>query len=131
MNKRCKDALYHAWTNTTPEQVSAYNRGYYQKNKADWVTRKEKREQHNYWNSSILNANTDKAFLTKVGEKTREKLDFEKAGEKVYDAVDAGKKAIETVIENRKKVHEERGDVTNTIFAILKRGFSWLSKWFS
>ena len=67
MNKYCKDALYHAWTNVSPEKVSSYNRGYYQKNKLDWVTRKKKREEntHNYLNSELSNNRIDNTKVAK------------------------------------------------------------------
>lgn len=129
MNKRCKDALYHAWTNTTPEQVSAYNRGYYQKNKADWVTRKKQRARASSVSKAISSTPPTR---TKSG---IARLDFEKTGGILYDIVEAGKNFIKnvvnTTIEWRKTVHEERHDTSNTIGALIKSGWNWLKNWFN
>lgn len=143
MNKYCKDALYHAWINVSPEDVSAYNRKYYHKNKQDWVTRKKKREEnaHNYWNNELPNSNrihdtkATKDDNTSVGGKIMDrivnKLDLEKTGGEVYDVVNSGNKAVENFIESRKETRKKEGSTTNSILSILKRGFDYLSKLFS
>ena len=132
MNKYCKDALYHAWTNVSPEDVSAYNREYYNKNKQDWVDRKKKREEnaHNYWNSEILNAKVsseDKYGLDTPRKSVYENLNFEKAGEFAFDVINTGKKIISSIVNGIKSKREREGTTSNSIISILKRGFQWLS----
>lgn len=129
MNKYCKDALYHAWTNTSKEEVSNYNKDYYSKHKEDWVTRKLNRQSNKVMSSNIGNSSKN------VEESKRKHLDYEKAGGILYDIIEAGKNfiknAIDTTIEWRKTVHEERHDTSNTIGALLKSGWNWLKNWFN
>lgn len=137
-NKNIKTYLYHAWTNASSEYVSNYNKGYYADHKNDWKVRKAKRQseriqggsEHDYWNQEILNAKTDRSFLEKVGKRAVQKIDLEKGGYALYDTVETGKKVINSVTDSIKKKRQEKGETSNSIFAIIKRGFSFLSDWF-
>lgn len=132
MNKHCKDALYHAWTNVSPEEVSAYNKGYYADHKLDWVRRKQ--ERLNKVQSSILDeASSNNSSSGYSSEHKYIAPDYEWAGEKTYDilhaTIDLGKKFINKFTDWRKEVHTKRQDTTNTIPALIKSGINWLKNW--
>lgn len=143
MNKYCKDALYHAWTNTPSEVVSEYNKEYYKKHAQDWVTRKEKRNEANNSILSVGSSMNEAPKITSTGNsaKTENKKftpDYEYGGQVLYDIVQGAKKTIETGIEfistlfsNKKQRHIEKGDYDSTIVGVIKSGIKWLKSWMS
>lgn len=158
-NRNIKTCLYHAWTNVSSEYVSDYNKGYYAEHKNDWRVRKAKRQSeriqggHNYFNqelnkpassrtnsSNFLSSESIQEAANSLSKQYRSnsKWNFEKGGEFLYDVVsvgksviEAGKKAINSIINWRKEVHEKRQDTTNTIGALIKSGINWLKNYFS
>lgn len=127
-NRHCKDALYHAWTNVSKEDVSNYNRDYYARNKLDWIKRKEKRKNpifnHGASNNGLQSGEGESFGLKNLVQGVK------KTYEIVKDTIEAGKNFINKVIDWRREVHKERGDTSTTIPAMIKSGFDWLKKYF-
>lgn len=134
-NKIFKDYLAHAWVNTSPEEISNYNREYYKQHALDWVKRKEKRK-----NTTLAPA-TDRipkvSNTASSGSSGWKGADLEYGGEKLYDIVhvtssvikatiNAGKRFIDSIIDWRKDVHIRRQDKGSTIGGMIKSGLKWI-----
>ena len=132
MNKYCKDALYHAWTNVSPEQVSEYNKGYYAEHKNDWVIRKQKQMEkkknpifnHGASNNGVQSGTGEKFGIKDIANGAKKTYDF------VKNTIETGKNFINRIIDWRKEVHKERGDTSSTFVSVIKSGFEWLKNYF-
>lgn len=135
-NRHCKDALYHAWTNVSKEDVSNYNRDYYARNKMDWVTRKQRRQaqrnfdtgsEHNYWPYNVSSKKEDDISSHYVHPARY----YGWVGEKIFDVVYAGKQFLSSIGNVLNKVFpKETGSESVSVGSLLKKGFQWLSDYF-
>lgn len=132
-NKIFKDYLAHAWVNTSPEEISNYNRAYYKQHALDWVKRKEKRK--NVTLASAVDSVPKVLNTASSGSSGWKGPDLQYGGEVLYDIVSAGSSFVKAIINTgkdiidwRKDVHIRRQDRGSTIGGMIKAGLNWLKK---